>query len=174
MLRLLKFLYCFCIATAQTIDCEYWRWYGVDMSSNITLLENNTGLLYHTGTCNITLFAVWQFLCTSVSECVYRCCADFITFYLSRTSSVKPRGGQSNYIPCTVCQEWDRLFKSLIWQISFNHQMGRMYLKHYAFIVFIWHAAHLWVWASNVCINVCVFSAEDECVIHVEVKAFPW
>lgn len=71
------------------------------MSCNISLFENNKDLLYHSGSCNITLFAVLHFLCTTnAPEWVYRCGVDLITFNPphSRTSSVKARGGKSNYI----------------------------------------------------------------------------
>ena len=37
------------------------------MNGNITLFENNNALLYHTGSCNITLFAVLHFcVCENV------------------------------------------------------------------------------------------------------------
>lgn len=75
------------------------------MSRNISLFGNNKGLLYHSGSFNITLFAILHFLCTTSSpEWVYRYGVDLITFnpLHSRTSSVKPRGGKSNYILPTL------------------------------------------------------------------------
>lgn len=95
------------IAAGPNIGCEYWHHIGciVDMSCNISLFENNKGLLDHSGSCNITLFAILHFLCTtSASEWVYRCCVDLITFnpLHSKTSSVKPRGEKSNYILPTL------------------------------------------------------------------------
>lgn len=111
--RLLKFWSCVCITTVH-IGCEYWDWYRVDMSSNITCLKI-TKVYCIILAVVISLFAVLPFLHTSVSECVYRCCAALITFYplYSRTSSVKPRGGKSNYI---------------LLALSANNETGFLYL----------------------------------------------
>lgn len=117
-LEVIKILACSSISIAQNWHSENWRWCTVDMSGNITLCEKNRGLLCCTGSCNITLFVVLHFLCTSVSECAYRCCAALITLYpsYSRTSFVKPREEKCNYILLTL---------------SANKETGFLYLGFY-------------------------------------------
>lgn len=112
-------------------------------------VKKNRGLLCCTGSCNITLFVVLHFLCTSVSECAYRCCAALITLYpsYSRTSFVKPREEKCNYILLTL---------------SANKETGFLYLGFYKSLSII-------KWA-NVPKTVCFYCIHLACSMAVGMR----